>query len=58
VQNKELWMILDQLIQRHEYTVNWVKGHSGHPQNERCDELARTAASLHRDPNKVDKPRY
>ena len=29
---------------RHDVTFHWVKGHDGHPQNERCDELATTAA--------------
>lgn len=30
--------------QKHSVTFHWVKGHDGHPQNERCDELATTAA--------------
>ena len=58
VQNKELWEILDQLVQRHEFSINWVKGHAGHEENERCDELARMAANRHRDPEKLDRPRY
>lgn len=58
VQNRELWEMLDEVVQRHECKINWVKGHSGHPDNERCDELARTAASLHRDQEKEEKPRY
>lgn len=45
VKNKDLWQRLDAELQRHQVTWNWVKGHSGHPQNERCDELARQAAS-------------
>ena len=58
VQNKELWEILDQLVQRHEFSINWVKGHAGHEENERGDELARMAANRHRDPEKLDRPRY
>lgn len=44
VKNKDLWQRLDAACQPHEIQWHWVKGHSGHPQNERCDELARTAA--------------
>ena len=39
-QNRELWEELITLIDRHDVTVVWVKGHSGHPENERCDRLA------------------
>lgn len=44
VKNADLWMALDEARQRHDVTWEWVKGHAGHPQNERCDELARKAA--------------
>ena len=40
VKNKELWLELDQLVQKHNISWNWVKGHSGDPGNERADELA------------------
>jgi len=40
VKNLELWQRLDELLSRHEVTFTVVKGHSGHPENERCDELA------------------
>ena len=40
VKNKELWVELDQLVQKHNISWNWVKGHSGDPGNERADELA------------------
>ena len=38
--NSDLWEILLAELDRHEVTVNWVRGHSGHPENERCDQLA------------------
>jgi len=40
VKNIDLWKQLDELEQKHQITWNWVKGHSGHPENERADELA------------------
>ena len=43
VKNKKLWKTLDQLNQRHKINWQWVKGHSGHIENERCDELANEA---------------
>ncbi|WP_039849839.1 ribonuclease HI [Grimontia indica] len=44
VKNADLWQRLDTETQRHTVDWQWVKGHAGHPENERCDELARTAA--------------
>jgi ribonuclease HI len=44
VKNKDLWMLLMPLIETHEIRWHWVKGHAGHPQNERVDQLAREAA--------------
>ena len=44
VLNKDLWVSLLLQTRRHEVTAEWVRGHSGHPENERCDRLA-TAAS-------------
>jgi ribonuclease HI len=41
VKNEDLWKRLDTANQRHEVTWEWVKGHAGHPENERADELAR-----------------
>ena len=38
--NPDLWERLLQQIQRHEMHYTWVKGHAGHPENERCDQLA------------------
>jgi ribonuclease HI len=44
VKNVDLWKQLDQEIARHTIDWRWIKGHSGHTENERCDELARAAA--------------
>jgi ribonuclease HI len=41
VKNTELWQALDDAIKRHTISWHWVKGHDGHPDNERADELAR-----------------
>ncbi|EAP75934.1 ribonuclease HI [Roseovarius nubinhibens] len=41
VKNVELWQRLDAAQARHKVTWEWVKGHAGHPENERADELAR-----------------
>lgn len=41
VKNAELWQRLDAAQARHKVTWAWVKGHAGHPENERADELAR-----------------
>lgn len=44
VKNVELWQELDALLARHDVRFSTVAGHSGHPENERCDELAVAAA--------------
>jgi ribonuclease HI len=41
VKNIDLWQRLDELTHKHEIRWIWVKGHNGHPENERCDALAR-----------------
>jgi ribonuclease HI len=41
VKNVDLWQRLDEAQARHQVTWEWVKGHAGHPENERADELAR-----------------
>lgn len=43
VLNRDLWERLLTLSKKHRIEWKWVRGHSGHPENERCDELARTA---------------
>jgi len=40
VKNKDLWIQLDKLNEQHDVKWHWVKGHSGHPQNELADQLA------------------
>jgi ribonuclease HI len=42
--NDDLWRRLDHATASHRIEWNWLRGHAGHPLNERCDELARTAA--------------
>lgn len=51
--NKDLWLRLMQAYKMHEVKLIWVKGHSGHPLNERCDQLA-VAASKDKTNWKID----
>lgn len=44
VKNKQLWLRMLKAIEPHEVEFKWIKGHAGHPENERCDELATGAA--------------
>ncbi len=48
VKNQDLWQRLDALNAKHDVRWHWVKGHAGHPENERCDELARAEISRQR----------
>ena len=43
VKNAELWQAFDEARSRHKVNLHWIKGHAGHPENERADELARMA---------------
>lgn len=43
VKNQDLWEEIDSLINKHKVTFFWVKGHAGHPENERADKLATSA---------------
>lgn len=40
VKNQDLWQTLDGLVAGHDVSFHWIKGHSEHPENERCDRLA------------------
>jgi ribonuclease HI len=53
VKNAELWQALDEARQRHQVTWHWVKGHAGHPENERADELARAGMAPYKKAGKV-----
>jgi len=44
VKNIDLWQRLDAVVARHDVSWHWIKGHSGHPENERADALAVAAA--------------
>ena len=46
VKNVDLWLELDETQERHSVTWQWVKGHAGHPENERVDDLARQEAEM------------
>lgn len=48
VLNRDLWEQLDTLLQIHEVTCVWVRGHEGHPENERCDRLAVSETEKHK----------
>jgi ribonuclease HI len=57
VKNAELWQRLDEARQRHQINWQWVRGHAGHPENERADELAREAmAPFLKSPSKGFRP--
>ena len=49
VKNAELWQRLDDATKRHEIEWHWLKGHAGHAENERVDELAREAIKALKD---------
>lgn len=48
VKNQDLWQRLDEQVQLHQVDWRWVKAHSGHPENERVDDLAQQAADAQR----------
>ena len=48
VKNVDLWRTLEDALQRHDVEWVWVKGHSGHPENERADELARQGMTIYK----------
>ena len=53
VKNKDLWQELDELVQNYSIKWLWVKGHSGHPGNERADQLANEAIEEFHDKNNI-----
>ncbi len=46
VKNADLWVLLDDLAKQHHVDWRWVKGHAGHPENERADQLANRGVDL------------
>ncbi|MDD5886740.1 MAG: ribonuclease HI [Oscillospiraceae bacterium] len=46
--NADLWETLLQELSRHEVRIHWVRGHAGHPENERCDALAVAASQKYK----------
>jgi ribonuclease HI len=54
-ENRDLWEKLLTLCERHQVRFQWIKGHAGHAENERCDELAVEAAQQ---PNLPEDPGY
>ena len=53
VKNAELWQALDEAVSRHQISWHWVKGHAGHDDNERADELAREGMKPFKKPGRV-----
>ncbi|MDR2757203.1 MAG: ribonuclease HI, partial [Planctomycetaceae bacterium] len=53
LKNIELWQELDQLVSKHHVQFTHVKGHAGHPENERCDKLAVNAVKKFQQQNKT-----
>jgi len=49
VKNVDLWQRLETAVERHEVSWHWVRGHAGHPENERADALAREAIATLRE---------
>jgi len=61
VKNRELWQKLDEAQARHHIAWHWVKGHSGHAENERVDKLARKGVEAAADQNRqntADAPQH
>ena len=53
VKNEDLWRRLDAALAPHDVDWEWVRGHTGHPENERADELARAAIAALREENRA-----
>ena len=57
VLNAELWRKLDALQANHELTITWVRGHTGHIENEHCDKLAKAEAMKRSEPGRSNTAR-
>lgn len=55
VKNKDLWEMMATIIKPHKISYQWVKGHSGHPENESCDKIAKNCANSGTRDDKVIK---
>jgi ribonuclease HI len=55
VKNEDLWRRLEEATLRHQIRWTWVKGHAGHPENERADELARAGMAPFKPASSVNK---
>ncbi|MBX3396965.1 MAG: ribonuclease HI [Phycisphaerae bacterium] len=53
LKNVDLWQQLDEAASRHQVKWMWVRGHAGHPENERCDQLANEATAALRDRSSI-----
>ena len=56
MKNAELWQALDEARKRHKVIWHWVKGHAGHAENERADELARLGMAPFKPRSHIAKP--
>ncbi|ACN99323.1 ribonuclease HI [Sulfurihydrogenibium azorense Az-Fu1] len=52
VENQDLWQRLYELLKKHRVKAHWIKGHSGHPENEYCDKIAKQEALKVKDEKK------
>ncbi len=57
VKNADLWVELEETAARHTVHWRWVKGHADHPDNNRCDKLAKAAAKSYRSPGRKSRSR-
>ena len=55
VKNVDLWQRLEEALARHKVEWHWVKGHAGHPENERADQLARDGMAPYKPKKKKNK---
>ena len=56
VKNEDLWRRLDEVVRRHDVRFHWVKGHSGHLENEEVDGLARAGMAPYKSQKTTDRP--